>query len=154
MVIISRAARVELVQAVAERYITSSKTDKTRILDEFVRLTGYHRKHAVRVLRGQASATERTCTSRPRLFDEAVQQALVVLWEASDRICGKRLRPLLPLLISSLERHGHLQLEVVIRERLLSVSRWANMLTHAAELGPENGCRRGRNRRFGPGFVL
>ncbi|MCB1740001.1 MAG: transposase family protein [Gammaproteobacteria bacterium] len=123
MAIISRRARVELVHALAERYLTSSKIDKTRILDEFVRLTGHHRKHAVRVLRGQASATEHTGTSsRPRLYDEAVRQALVVLWEASDRICGKRLRPLLPQLISSLERHAHLQLEADIREKVLSVS--------------------------------
>lgn len=122
MAIISRPARVELFHAVAERYATSSKTDKTRILDEFVRLTGYHRKHAIRVLRGQTTAAAPSSPSRPRLYDEAARQALVVLWEASDRVCGKRLRPLLPLLISSLERPGHLQLEEAIRKKLLSAS--------------------------------
>ncbi len=45
-----------------------------------------------------------------------------MLWEASDRICGKRLRPLLPILISSLERHGHLDLDEGVREKLLHVS--------------------------------
>jgi hypothetical protein len=34
-----------------------------------------------------------------------------VLWEAGDRICGKRLKALLPLLVKAMERHGHLQLE-------------------------------------------
>ena len=119
---ISREARIEIVSAVSERYQGSSKGDKTRILDEFVRLTGYHRKHAVRVLRGQAVVQRRSTASRPSLYDEAVRQALVVLWEASDRICGKRLQPLLPLLISSLEHHGHLQLDDVVREKLLRVS--------------------------------
>jgi len=66
---ISREARLEIVRAVAERYHASSKADKTRILDEFVRLTGYHRKHAVRVLRGQAAvekppAVPRVCLLR------------------------------------------------------------------------------------------
>jgi hypothetical protein len=56
MATISPKARVELVHAVAERYQKSSRVEKTRILDEFVRLTGYHRKHAVRVLRGRAPA--------------------------------------------------------------------------------------------------
>ena len=119
---ISREARLEIVGAVSERYEASSKSDKTIILDEFVRLTGYHRKHAVRVLRGQAAVQKAPAASRPCLYDEAVRQALVVLWEASDRICGKRLRPLLPLLISSLEHHGHLQLDEVVRQKLLRVS--------------------------------
>jgi hypothetical protein len=32
----------------------------------------------------------------PRIYDEAVREALVVLWEAADRICGKRLKAILP----------------------------------------------------------
>jgi hypothetical protein len=35
-----------------------------------------------------------------------VREALVVLWEASDRVCGKRLKAMVPLLVPSLERHG------------------------------------------------
>jgi hypothetical protein len=34
---------------------------------------------------------------------------LIVVWEASDRICGKRLRPLVPILLEAMERHGHIQ---------------------------------------------
>ncbi len=33
-----------------------------------------------------------------------------MLCEASDRICGKRLKALLPLLIESMERNGHMGL--------------------------------------------
>ena len=119
---ISRNARSELVAALADRYRSTNKSEKTRILDEFVRLTGYHRKHAVRVLRGQEAAEKPKPKCRPRLYDEAVRQSLVVLWEASDRICGKRLRPLLPILINSLERHGHLSLDGEVRAKLLRVS--------------------------------
>jgi len=61
---------------------------------------------------------------RPRLplYDAAVREALVVLWEASDRVCGKRLKPLLPLLVTALKRHGHLTLEGTVRTRVLSAS--------------------------------
>lgn len=45
-----------------------------------------------------------------------------MLWEASDRICGKRLKPLLRLLLPALERHGHLKLDDVIRGKVLSMS--------------------------------
>jgi hypothetical protein len=45
-----------------------------------------------------------------------------VVWEASDRICGKRLRPLVPILIEAMERHGHLRLVQEVRTRLLTMS--------------------------------
>jgi hypothetical protein len=51
-----------------------------------------------------------------------VREALIVVWEASDRICGKRLRPLLPILVEAMERHGHLQLVPEVRARLLAMS--------------------------------
>ena len=34
---------------------------------------------------------------------------MIVIWEASDRIGGGRLRPLVPILVGAIERHGHLQ---------------------------------------------
>jgi hypothetical protein len=37
----------------------------------------------------------------------------VKLWSCSgapDRICGKRLKPLIPILVGSMECHGHLRL--------------------------------------------
>ena len=119
---ISTATRQELVQAVGERYRTVSAEEKGRILDEFVALTGYHRKHAIRVLNGCTGIPPAARRKRLRLYDEAVHQALIVLWEASDRICGKRLKPLLPVLLPALERHGHISLDPAVREQLLTVS--------------------------------
>ena len=48
---VSRTARRELVKALAHRYGASTKPEKARILDEFVAISGYHRKHAIRALR-------------------------------------------------------------------------------------------------------
>src|SRR5208282_3251277 len=59
---------------------------------------------------------------RGRLYDEAVRQALPVLWDAGDRICGKRLRALIPVLIEAMERRGYLQLDWRVRSRFLRVS--------------------------------
>jgi len=56
------------------------------------------------------------------LYDEAVRQALIMLWEASDRICGKRLRPLLAVLLPALEAHGHQHLDGGVRQRVLTAS--------------------------------
>ena len=59
---------------------------------------------------------------RSRIYDEAVRSALAVLWEAADRICGKRLKEAIPILLDAMERYGHLQLEVEVRRRVLSMS--------------------------------
>lgn len=118
---ISASTREELVLAIAERYRAATHAEKRAILDEFVAVTGYHRKHAIRVLNSTAAVAE---VRRPRLqvYDEAVRIALVTLWEASDRVCGKRLKPLLPVLVPALERHGHLRLDNVVRAKLMSAS--------------------------------
>ena len=82
--------RKELVEALRLRYRSAAFSDRVKILDEFVALTCYHRKHAIRVLRGQFSpATE--VRQRNRVYDEAVAQALTVLWE--DRRSGMRQAP-------------------------------------------------------------
>jgi hypothetical protein len=115
------ATRKELIEGVGQRYRTSSGEDKAKILEEFVRLTGYHRKHAIRVLNcSVAKPAERR--PRERVYDEAVRQALIILWEAADRICSKRLKAAQPLLIVAMERHGHLALDAGVRQRLLAMS--------------------------------
>ncbi|MFL6446273.1 MAG: transposase, partial [Bryobacteraceae bacterium] len=49
-------------------------------------------------------------------------QALRILWEAADRICGKRLKAIIPTLVDAMERHGHLNLDDGVRSRLLKAS--------------------------------
>jgi hypothetical protein len=113
--------RKELVEALRERYRSAAFGDRIKILDEFVSVTGYHRKHAIRVLRDEV-AIAKAARTRNRLYDEAVRQALTVLWEAADRVCGKRLKALIPMLVDAMERHGHLDLDPVIKSRVLQVS--------------------------------
>ncbi len=122
MAAISGGARRELVKAVGERYRQGTREEKGRILDEFVAVTSWHRKHAIRVLNVTGASVERVIKPRKRLYDEAIRQALLVLWEASDRICAKRLRPSIPTLVVALEQHGHLRLDEGIKTRVLRVS--------------------------------
>ena len=119
---ISKQARNELIEALRQRYKEAAKADKTRILDEFVAVAGYHRKHAVRLLGGQNREYSNNPTYSRRIYDEAVKEALIVTWEAADRICGKRLQAILPDLVAAMERHGHLELDPEVRRLLLSAS--------------------------------
>lgn len=119
---ISMATRKEISAAVGQRYRQASRDEKGQILDEFVALTHYHRKYAIRLLNALPAPQVVVRSQRNRVYDEAVRHALVVLWEAADRICGKRLKALVPLLIAAMERHGHLDLDPAIKQKLLSIS--------------------------------
>jgi hypothetical protein len=120
---ITLAARIELAQAVRVRYHSASGSAKHQILAEFIAVSGYHPKSALRILNQHDNAPRRPSTrNRSPLYDEAARQALIVLWETSDRVCGKRLKPLLRILVPSLERHGHLKLDEAIRAKVLAMS--------------------------------
>lgn len=113
-------ARREVLASVAERYGSAGRVEKGRILDELCATTGWHRKHAVRVLR----ATSKPVTKpkpRKRRYGAAIEDALVALWEASDRVCGKRLKPMIPVLLPALVRHGRLTPTREERTQILSV---------------------------------
>lgn len=119
---VSKVARKEIVEALRSRYGRASKVEKSLILGEFIAVSGYHRKHAIRLLRSVPEVPVKRARESRRVYDEAVKAALVILWEACDRICGKRLKAAIPNLIRALEKHGHLQLDPVVRQRVLAVS--------------------------------
>ena len=116
----TRGSIDEYVAAIRGRYLTASKEGRGRILDGFCGTTGYHRKAAVRLLRGPGG--RRAAAGRSRWYGPAVREALVVAWEVLDRPCGKRLRPFLPELVQRLEDHGELQLDDEVRGLLQRVS--------------------------------
>lgn len=107
--------------AAHQRYGGLSAAGKKALVDELVVITGYHRKSVLRALnRRPNSADGNDISAEPHphhrcRYGPEVMEALVPLWEANDRLCGKRLQALLPLLLESLERHGHLVLDLEVR---------------------------------------
>ncbi|NIG98742.1 MAG: hypothetical protein G5701_07615 [Serratia symbiotica] len=97
--------RLQLLRALQTRYHATIKAEKTRSLEEFILVSGHHRKSAIRLLNGTVTnGSQQRCSAPTRSdYGAAVQQALLVLWEASDRLCGKRLKALLPQLIPTME---------------------------------------------------
>jgi len=57
---LSTATRGEVVTAAGRRYAEADRRERGRILDELTSLTGLHRKHAARLLRGGELANDTT----------------------------------------------------------------------------------------------
>jgi len=123
---ISAHTKAELIDILCRRYHNSSKPIKTQILNEFIAVSHFHRKYAIRLLNSVPGEDQRIQIRalRPgrRIYTEAMKEALIVLWEAADRICSKRLKAILPTLIEALERHGHMHLDSEVRHGLHQMS--------------------------------
>ena len=78
------ATRRELIEAVAARYRAAGRQEKKEILDEFVKVTGFHRKHAIRALKKSLKQETREPRQRSRIYDEAVREALTIIREAAE----------------------------------------------------------------------
>ncbi len=111
------------ISAASARNRSLSHAGKQRLLDELLALTGYHRKSFLRRLNQPPDQRQTSLRGQHRRrYGPEVVEALVPLWEASNRLCGKRLHALLPQLVESLEHHGHLQLEQSVRAGVLTMS--------------------------------
>ena len=139
----SLKSRRELLASIAPRYKEAFKKEKQAILDEFTAATGYHRKYAVTLLNCSdpkaRPPSEQRRRSREREYTPEVQEVLVTVWEAANRICSKRLVPFLPDIVGSLERYGHLSLSANIRNKLLAISpATVDRLLHEVRHGGES----------------
>ena len=133
------------------RYRRASKKEKNRILEEFVKTTGYHRKHATAVLNGRRERV-RGPIRRPRraLYGAEEADTLALLAELFDDICSKRLRAAIDVELPRLYQAGVLRISAACYENLLRVSP-ATMDRLRARYRPRQGQRRGFTK---PGTLL
>jgi hypothetical protein len=120
---VTRRSILEYADAVRDRYSGASKKMKTKILDEFKAATGMHRKAAIRLINRQEIKKDgRKRPGRPKLYSLEATSALKVAWEASDRLCSKRLRPFLPELVDILVKKREIGLSDEARNELSRMS--------------------------------
>jgi hypothetical protein len=98
----SPRSKREYVESLYLRYRNASRNEKVLILDEFCATLGYHRKHAIRVLR-KFKRFRKTKTKRPGrapfYSQPHILKPLKKIWLAANLPCSKRLKIILPLWI-------------------------------------------------------
>lgn len=115
----TRRSIVEYAEALRPRYEKGTKEQKGRMLDEFTQVSGLHRKAAIRLLLKPARVCRRR--GRRREYTDVVEP-LRAIWEASDRLCSKLLRPLLPEMIMVSRCHRELDVESTTEHKLCEMS--------------------------------
>jgi hypothetical protein len=118
--IVSAQSRREYVQAIYQRYRRAVRPEKQRILDEFCKVTTYHRKHATRVLTGPAPGAARPARRRPRTYGPATITALRAIWAAAGYPWSLRVQALLPVWLPWARQR--LRLRPTVEQQLLAIS--------------------------------
>ena len=112
----------EYAQAIRNRYKKAGKVEKTKILDEFTKATGLHRKAAIRLLNRANKPKSIRRRGRPMKYNNEVVMALKTAWEAGDRLCSKRLHPFLPEMVRVLRKNGESNITEEVEARLCKIS--------------------------------
>ncbi len=107
----------ELLAVIKARYLqTKKQSEKTEILNEFCRSTGYRRKYAIRILQA-GHRYQSGSRKRYRKYSSGFMALVIRLWELLDHPCGTRLKPQLVPLAETLGRMK--ELSVTEEEKIL-----------------------------------
>ena len=83
----SQRSKRELLEELRPRYLKATKAEKKHMLDEFVAVTGYHRKYATRILRHGHPRRRGKKHGYHKIYQGEVVVALEQIWEVCGRIC-------------------------------------------------------------------
>lgn len=120
----SPRSKKDYLEAIYLRYKNASRKEKTTILNEFCQNCGYHRKHAIRLLRRFKRFIKPKYKKRgkPSVYNKPlVVEPLERIWHTANLPCSKRLKVILPLWLPSYEKEfGRLSIFAV--RALLKIS--------------------------------
>jgi hypothetical protein len=94
-------------------YVLADHPERSRLLNEMVRVTALHRKSLLRLLGGELTRQPRRL-ERTRTYQAPVTTALRVIAESFDYLCPERLAPNLGWMARQLVKHGELTVSAAV----------------------------------------
>jgi len=120
----SPQSKEEYFEVLYKRYKEATRREKTVIINECCAVCGYHRKHAIRRLRGYKRFTKprKRKKGKTSVYNkEPIIRPLKQIWFSANLPCSKRLKAILPIWLPKyIEHFGELAQEVI--KALLSIS--------------------------------
>ena len=116
----TQQAKAEIIKHYRKQYRRAVKSEKSRIIDIIAESTGYSRKHIIHALNEDVDVPIQITRDRVSRY-EPIIQPLEKIWAVSNFLCGKRLEPFIPELLSSLQRHQEIALTQEEETLLLSI---------------------------------
>lgn len=110
--------KTQYLEAIRNRYFNSSKKGKTQILNELCKVTGYSRKHAIKVLT-TGHITGRKNSGRTKMYSAEAKIQLQKLWQIMGQICSKKMVAAIPIWLNYYQDKDICEL---VRAELLSMS--------------------------------
>ena len=119
----SLSSRIEYLKKVKPRYLKAGKENKSNILNEFCKNTGYARKYAICRLAPQNTISAPRTINRKRgcFYTNEDIHWLSRVWEIMDYPCGQRLEPMLPEMINVLISFNELAIPESIALKLKNI---------------------------------
>ena len=111
----------DYVVALRGRYRGGDRRTKSEVLDEFVRVTGYHRKTGIRLLAGKERPRDGR-RGRKQQYGAEACAALKEIWEVLLRPCSRRLQPHLGEMVEVMTRRGRMAMSAEVTQQLLQMS--------------------------------
>jgi hypothetical protein len=107
---LAQRSKHEYLRVMWERYQRAGRGQRSALLDEVMRVCGYHRKYAIGLLGRMVppQPSLRQMARRRPTYSEDVLRLLAQIWEASGYLCAQRLTAALPLWLPWLRRHARL----------------------------------------------
>jgi hypothetical protein len=135
MELLTMKERQAVTKAIAEQYRKGTKGERGRILEQFVKATGYVRCYARRLLRSHRRRLQirpglvlegdlglRSRRVRQRRYGDEVAAVLKKVWIILDYITGKRMAAALPAVVPRLVACGEIRVKKAIQNQLMQIS--------------------------------